>query len=552
MLTRPEFHPISLELQAEALLDLLRGKSPAPKALQPAERQQVDALAKALRQGRKAEVFKRSQAFFKEVFSAAELSQAYHMIQQMPLQRNPEFEIVMDSLKAQSQTDAVNSPKLSLSDALVQILLAVTFSDKNAIYYERLDEKTGRPRPTTFPLTPVLIQRFLSPFEEVQAGIHKAVLLRAVYIAKNTVMGNPAAELARRYRQRRTAYEQALAEYEAAQQAAANAAKQPQTSAVSEALRQQKVKSAAVSVQELLQESKDPQEQGAVRQSLQPTHFYGLLQARDQGDDSFQQKLSQLYSQRLSASQAQQLSARLASKMKRMLTQMGSWDEQYWDEFQGLMQKLGLWEGTEWLEKWRSHRKGKQALAGVALPQTDAEPAADPIAEMLRRQQLMADKQRGQSMLGLEPADAENPWMQADTPAISPQMQQVLHALEQKVHFKALLELAESPWEQLAETSQQMIYKTFRLYSAQGLPAIKNQVLSLAPAAEATQIRETLASLELLINQLVQRLEKTRKGVFADVLEQFKAEQAEIKAREKQRDLAYRRSPAAQYGKYSV
>ncbi|MBF2052610.1 MAG: hypothetical protein IGS03_03995 [Candidatus Sericytochromatia bacterium] len=551
MLTRPEFHPIPLELQAEALLALLRGKPASAQKLKPAEQQQVEALAKALRQGRKAEVFKRSQAFFKEVFSPAELSQAYQMVQQMTLQRNPEFEIVMDSLKAQCQSDHPNPPKLSLSDALVQILLAVTFSDKNAIYYERVDEKTGRPRPTTFPLTPVLIQRFLSPFEEVLQDVHKEVLQRAVYIAKNTVMGNPAAELARRYHQRRATYQSALAEYEAAQQSAANNTASPSPSAASQALRQQKVKSAALSVQQLLQETKDPHEQGAVRQSLQPTHFYGLLQARDQGDDSFQQKLSQLYSQRLSASQAQQLSARLASKMKRVLAQMGSWEEHYWDEFQGLMQKLGLWEGSEWLEKWRSHRKGKQALTATAQSHTESEPASDPIAEMLRRQQLMTDKQRGQNMLGLEPDESEHNWLQASSPAISPQMQQVLHALEQKVHFKELIELSACPWQELSEASQQMIYQIFRRYSAQGLPSIKTQVLALAPPEDLGLIREILATLELLINQLVQRLEKIRKGVFADVLEQFKAEQAAIKARDKQRDLAYRRSPAAQYGKYS-
>lgn len=539
------FQTDALEAQALAVMQLLAGQ-PLPQGLSPSAQRQVKALAKALQQGQKTEAFKCSQPFYKKLLDPELVKQAYLQISQLEIHSNPDCQIVLDSLRFQysaAQLSARLSP-LPLEDALVYILLVITCSDKNSISYLRQDSNTGRSRPTTFPLTPELIQHFLVPFELEPQNLNQ-VLKRAVFLRKNTVLGNPAAEVVWRYQQRKTAFE-------STQVAQLQIPAKPTSQAV--VTRPEKAgqlaQKSARTVRSLLAEVQDPHEKAAVKDSLSPGHFYNLLPLSQQEDDSFQQQLRQIYTQRLSSNQADMLAARLASRMKRLLAEMGDWNEQYWSEFHTLMQGLGLWEGTEWLEKWRSYRKGKQELALMPMS-AESEETRDLLAEMLRRQELMADKQRGRKMLGqTELVEIDPRWLQPPQSKASPEMQKVLIALGQTSNLVELVEVAcpDGGWSELDKAYRKVFVKEFEAGCYSDLPEIKDRIL--ASARSAPQVKQVLAALELKINQIIRRLQKEPRAVFVDILQQLKIEEQALQEREKQNSLAYRRSPAAQYGKY--
>lgn len=549
-MSAPEFESTALELQADALTRLLQGQK-LLIPLEPNNHQRVAVLLKAFKTGKKEMVHERVQAFYEQVLDPVRLVQAYAYLRTLPLEGHPEFEIVMDSLKEQCHTEINPAQKMEirLLDALIQVMLAITRGSKNSISYSRFDPAMDRPRPTTFPLTPIFIERFLAPFAQEK----QMVLSRTVYFYKNTVIGNPAAELAWHYRQRRDIFEEKREAYLKAEQArlAREAAAIPKASLEA----RHKVKAASVSVKQVLGEVKNPQEKAAVHYTLQPDNLYGLLRSHQQSKDGFQQKLQAIYAQKVSHSQAGALSARLASKMKRVLEQMDQWDESYWSEFQGLMQNLGLWEGQGWLDKWRSHKKGKQELVAKPKNYVIEEVVHDPVAEMAERERRLADKRKGRQLLGTEPdfdtAELER-WLKPVEPTTSPGMQKILQALEQEVHFQELRALAvpESLWMELSEVQQKSLYRLFQQYSQTDLSTIKDQALAKFPKEAFSALNGILAELELKITGMERSLEKNRKWVYQDAFAFLAAEQAEIQKKMRLESPEFKRSSAAQYGLY--
>jgi hypothetical protein len=544
------FEATDLELQADALTRLLQGKKPlAP--LHSANHQQVAALFRAFKAGKKSVVFERAQPFYKEVLDPQRVTQAYLYLRGLSLDAPAEFEIVMDSLKSQYAKSIASStqPEINIREALVQLLLAITQSDKNSISYARIDSATGGYRPTTFPLTPLFIQRFLAPFASEQ----QEVLSRTVHFHHQIVMGNPMAELAWQYRQRKQAFEEKQAVYLAAQQAqqerqAREVAAIPKASLEARS----QVRAASASVKQLLAEVANPQEKAAVNATLQPDNLYGLLQAHQHSESSFNQKLQAIYAQKISRSQAGVLSARLASQMKRVLTQMEQWDESYWSDFQGMMQQLGLWEGQAWLDKWRSHKTGKQEREHHPVVY-DVEPPKDELTEMFEREQRREDKRKGRLFMGGGPeGEIPDRWLNPKEPTASVEMQKVLQALSQKTNLQMLIELVLKPelWSQLSQSTQANVYTVFNRYSETDMRTIKAQLQKITPDEEAKTLRTVLAQLELKITGLIIRLEKNRKLVFKDVYDLLVIEQQSIQAKERQNSAEVKRSSAYQYGKY--
>ncbi len=553
MSTVPQLNASPLEVQAEALQSLLTRQTlshPLEAAYQPL----VKYLWRAFQTGKKADVFKRMAPFYAEVFSLERLQQAYHCLQRITVAHTPEFEIVMDSLKSQYEMTVppMASSEMSVLDALVQVLLAITQSDKNSISYQRLDPDTDRLRPTTFPLTPELIERFVLPFEADK----NAALQRSVYFYKKTVIGNPAAELAWRYAQRKATFQQEMARYQQLEQER-QARLARELAAVPKASSEAKtrVKAASASVKQIWTEVKTSQEKQAVHYSMQPEHLYTLIAAQQQGEDAFQSRLKAMYTQKISPLQAGALSARLASKMKRVLAQMEQWDESYWSEFQGLMQQLGLWEGQAWLDKWRAHKQGKQALEPPKVEYVIETETVDPIAAMQAKEQRLADKRKGRRMLGLEEVDtaAMERWLKPAEVTTSPEMQKILRALGRTEHLKALCQLVVPAvqWQTLDTPHKRLLFRVFEQYAHTDLSSIKDEILCHTAEDAVGLLREILAEIELKINWMERHLDKDKRLVYKDAFEALTQLQAEIQQKERLNSLEYRRSAAAQYGRYS-
>lgn len=553
MSTVPKLNASPLEIQAEALQSLLTRQT-LSQPLDAAHQPLVKHLWRAFQTGKKAEVFKRMAPFYAEVLPLERLQQAYHLLHSMTVAHTPEFEIVMDSLKSQYDMTLkpVSTSEISVLEALVQVLLAVTQSDKNSISYQRLDPDTGRLRPTTFPLTPELIERFVFPFEADKT----AALQRSVYFYKKTVIGNPAAELAWRYAQRKATFQQEMTRYQQLEQERqARLARELAAIPKASVEVKTKVKAASASVKQIWAEVKTPQEKQAVHYSMQPEHLYTLIAAQQQGEDTFQSRLKAMYTQKISPLQAGALSARLASKMKRVLAQMEQWDESYWSEFQGLMQQLGLWEGQAWLDKWRSHKQGKQELEPQKVEYVIETETIDPIAAMQAKEQRLADKRKGRQMLGLEevdPTELER-WLKPAEPTTSPEMQKILRALARPEHLQAFCELVlpASHLQALEGKQKRLVFRIFEQYAQTDLSSIKDQILARAAEESVPLLREILAELELKITWMERHLEKDKRQVYKDAFEALAQVQAEIQQKERLNSLEYKRSAAAQYGRYS-
>lgn len=535
----PEFKSTALELQADALARLLQGQKPLVP-LSPTDHQQVATLLRAFKTGKKDVVFERAQAFYKEVLIPQRVTQAYAYLRSLHFDSSSEFEIVMDSLKTQYDKPIApgSNAEISTLDALIQLLLAITQSDKNSISYSRIDPTTDRARPTTFPLTPLFIQRFLAPFAKEK----EEALSRSLYFYKQTVIGNPFAELAWHYRQRKQVFEAQQERLAKADAAIPKASPEAQS----------KVRAASASVKQLLGEVANPQEKAAVNETLQPSNLYDLLKAQQHSENSFQQKLQAIYAQKVSHTQAGALSARLASKMKRVLTQMEKWDETYWSEFQGLMQQLGLWEGQAWLDKWRSHKTGKQEREPQAVSYV-VEPPKNELAEMLAREQQREDKRKGRLLMGDSPeVEIPDRWLTPPESTASAEMQKVLQALSQKTNLKMLIELAlkSERWSQLSQQAQDSVYSVFHNYSHTDMRTIKEQLQKVSAEEELATLRTVLAELEFKITALIKLLEKNRKWVFKDAYDLLLLEQQSIRENERRNSSEMKNSPAHQYGKY--
>jgi hypothetical protein len=176
-------------------------------------------LANAYRKAQKTLAFQLSADFFAAVLDRSKLQMAYAQILAQPIIRHSEFQMVLDCLKelcagpAEPLDKSLAKP-LPLEEALQLLLLKLTHSDKNAIYYNRVDSCTGKLRPTTFPLTETLIDHFLAPFAETGEKAKKVLIFQ-----KGLVMANPALLLAWEYRARKQKYEQEKARWEAVQAA---------------------------------------------------------------------------------------------------------------------------------------------------------------------------------------------------------------------------------------------------------------------------------------------------------------------------------------------
>ncbi|PKL77002.1 MAG: hypothetical protein CVV27_07400 [Candidatus Melainabacteria bacterium HGW-Melainabacteria-1] len=526
-----------VELRAEALSEMLSGRAPS-QPLDPESRRRVDALVLAYRQGNKQKVFQLNQEFYQLVLQPGlaeyALALVIERIEAQSLSGHGDFQIVIDSLKGQLSLQAqIKRPDLTLDQALVILLLSVTRSDKNSISYLRTDAQTGKPRPTTFPLTETLLRNFLAPF-----GDKVALLKRALILSRGLVLGNPAAWIAQDVRQRRKEHADALARQASLPGPAV--AKPPAATAI------QEVRIICDDLARIL-EGCQPDEKSALIETLQPEPLMGLIRAAKEpaaGKD-FGQVLTSMYAKRLSRSQASLLSARLASRMKRMLTGMDGWKDEFWAEFQSLMQVHGVWEGEAWLQKWREVRQGKQHLARSGQDYLVAEDTTT-VDDLLAQADKIKDKQRGRHMLS-EPEI----WTRPETVSTSPEQRRVLAALSRPERLDELIELAsQTLWQELPERLRQRLYSGFCLLGDTDFDTIKTQYLATAPPEHADLAKHLIASLELRFNQVVALFKKDLRMNFAQALLILAARQQEEDERARKNSKEFLNSPAASYGRY--
>lgn len=536
---RPDFKATPLETLAITVIEGLKTSDAPTKPSQEAVG--ARALRLALRAGNKTKAMQYGADLYGEVLQDPTIAAAYGRIQGLKLNPNPDFQIVMDSLKGSHGGQAVpvytDTP---LDDALVILLLAITRSDKNSISYLRIDEKTGKPRPTTFPLTETLIRNFLAPFAE-EVNIEE-VVRRSLYFRKGVVIGNPAAEIAHRYHLRRQAYEAQMAAYE--QQAAAQEKSAPQPSAP----RAQPLELLSAEFEKALELAKEPLAQQAVIDSFQVRQLRQLLQIHHETPGDFGRKLTQIYNQRLSPAQASTLSARLASRMKRTLMHLESWKDEYWDAYQSLMQSQGVWDGEAWLEKWRANKSGKQILAKTGKDYLLQEKTTT-VEDLLDQTEKMQDKLKGKHMLSEGELLA---WMNREPSKAPPEQQKVLQAFSRSERIDDLIELAleTSQWQTYPSQLRERIYRVLLRFCETDMDRIKQEVLKDLDLHQSEQAKELITLLELQINKMAALFKKDFRLNYSQAIDTLKAQKAEATERVRLNSREYLNSPAAHYAKY--
>lgn len=533
----PVFDITESEAHALTLMEILSGRRPSQK-LDSEMLHQLESLAQAYRQGQKTKAHILSQDFYAQVVTRERLISAYFKLQDLQVSGNADYQIVMDGLKelCGQQRPQILIP-LSLEDALTFLLLAVTHSSKNSVFYKRWDPVLQNWRPTTFPLTEKLLQNFLSPFEG-----QEILLKRFLIVSRGMVMGHPAAYLYLQYKRRRRAFEQDLQAFEARQAALAAKSAQPKPQSPSRETPSE-IRFVCKELEDMMTSIKEPQEKQAAVAALKPDALLRLMPQTESRD--FGKMLNQIYRQHLGPSQASLLSAKLSSRLKRMLAQMDSWKEEYWSEFQIMMQKEGIWEGQEWLDKWRAHRQGKQAL----LKKPTEAPREDALGKMLKQAETLQDKQRGRQMLK---APEPHAWQQPRKSQASPEQRKVLSSLSHTERLDELLSMAHLhfPWEDEPEDLMMLLYEAFCMLGDTDLNTIKTQFLDFARAEQREIARQIMAGLELVFNQVVMLYKQDRSMNFAQAMQILDTRHHEQLLREKMNSQAYQNSPAAHYGRY--
>ncbi|MEZ0375026.1 MAG: hypothetical protein ACAI44_38420 [Candidatus Sericytochromatia bacterium] len=537
----PNFCYSALEARAVTVMELLSGRSPS-LGLSPDERRRAENLVLAFRQGNKQKAHQLSAEFNTQVLQAGICTSAYFLLLDQHKAGNSEYLIVMDSLKeSYGQQRPAQLQALTLDEALVILLLAITRSDRNSISYTRLDEKTGKPRPTTFPLTECMIRDFLAPF-----GDKTGLMKRFLVFSKAMVMGNPAAWIAQGYRLRKQSYELELAAWEQEQATLTRPAPQ----AVGQI---QEVRILCEDLRKLLEGSHDPGEKSALLHSLQPDQLLKMVRQKENAQTNsqeyardFRQMLESIYAARLSRSQASYLSARLSSRMKRMLDQMGDWKDNYWSEFQNLMQSQGIWEGGEWLEKWRAGKTGKQHLARQGKDYLIQE-TSPTLEDMLDQAEKIQDKLKGGQMLKPDPSSWKRPAVRP-----SPEQSKLLTILSRTDRLEELVALAfpGEVWGSYAPALRRKLFQGFCLLGDTDFDAIKSHFLAAAEPAEQEAAKALITTLELKFNQIVGLFRQDLGMTFSHALAILVARQEETAQREKLNSQSWQNSPAGHYARY--
>lgn len=546
--TTDPFVPRPLEILALAVMAGLAGKAP-PGQPTPEQQRHAQALVSAFKSGNKSRAYQLSAPFFQALVKPGQVHTALVQVRQQVPDPHADFQIVCDSLQESYGQQVPEAVSLSESEALTLLVLALTHSDKNAVFYQRLDAVTGKQRPTSFPLSETLLQHFLAPF----SAEARQQALRCVVMQKGFLLGNPAALMVQRYQQRKAAHAaaQAAAEAAAKEPAPSRAAPAPPAWGRSRSDKvPQKIRYVCDELRQLLEAPEDPAEKTALQQSLQPQHLLPLLQAHKKTD--FEQRLSQRFAQHLSPAQASRLSSRMASNMKRLLSEMDAWDESYWSQFQGLMQELGLWEGQEWLDKWRAYRSGKVELAPSGSDETVPRPVEDPLNDMLRQAQRMQDKQRGKALLS-GPADISR-WQMPAEVSLSAEETRLMRALSLPSNLEDLLSLAlsEADWAALPESVIDDLFDAFDWLAAAGFDALKTQFLGLFADHEADAARQLILQVERVINQLLGMFRQNRRLGFREAADELLARQSEEQARLRLNSKDFQNSAAARYQRYQA
>lgn len=534
----PAMSYTELEARAVSLIQSLAAQ-PFSLRLPPDTRAEVERLANAYRKAQKTVAFQLSEDFFAAVLQPAKLRRAYAQILTQPIIRHSEFQMVLDCLNELCPSPAGGAVQgdetpLPLEEALQILLLRLTQSDKNAIYYNRIDSCTGKLRPTTFPLTETLIDHFLAPFAESGERAKKVLIFQ-----KGLLMANPALVLAWEYRARKQKYEQEKARWEAAQVAKVTPPPQPQNASEPRLISAELEKVLA---------SLECDERSALQQGLKPDNFALLWQAARLPGEDFGKTFKQVSCQGLSQAKASLLAARMSVRLKRLLSLTGDWSEDYWRDFQSLMQTLGLWEGQAWLAKWRAVKQGKQALVKTGNDYlTSAE--ADPLAAQLKQAEMLRDKQRGKHMLS--PADMSD-WIKPPVRNVPPEQRKVLAVLARSDRLEELLSLALPP-EVLMRTSPELqtrLYQVFALLADTDMDTIKAQFLADVPPEESEAAKSLIASVERSFHRLSSLFRQDFKMTFPLAIKMLNDQAEMVKQRQKMNSPVYYNSPAARYQSY--
>jgi hypothetical protein len=544
----PVFEINPLEKQAWFLCQALKGKA-LPTKMPAAEKKTLEELLLAFRNAQKAKLLHLCTPFYTLLLNSETILASYQLLVSLNSQGNSDFQIIMDSLSENYDSDQIlvsqNTTPQALNNALSILLLAITRSDKNSISYTRFDKETGKPRPTSFPLSEKLIGNFVQAF-----GVeYLPVIQRVLVFNKGQVLGNPAGHVEYLYQERKKAFEAEKKAWEEAQRGLARVTPAPPQIAPKVSARQA-ASSVSQEVTGLIKSMVDPLEKAAVIQSFQAKPLLEMLDSVNAEKD-FGKKLEKIYAQKLSQSQASLLAARLSSQMKRSLLKMDAWKEDYWSEFQLLMQKAGIWEGSEWLEKWRSHKEGKQVSAKKGQAYL-IEEKSDPLAEMLAKEAQLEDKRRGRKMLNQEEPEDISAWIDAATSKASAEEQKVLQALARKDRFQefAILAAGQDLWECISQSDQRQLSDIFALYSHLDMPTIKSQILAqIAADAEAT--KQVLIAIELLVVKMATLFKREHQMTFVQAMEQFQRQKQVGLERDRLNSKEFQSSAAGQYSKYT-
>lgn len=528
------------EMTAVATMQLLSGK-PVTMTLGEEQQRVAQGLASALKRGDKAHAFRLSAEFYPHVMPQAELARAYYRVHDEAVEANSNFQIVMDSLKenyGHTRPDKVQ--ELPLDDALLMLLLAITYSDKNSIYYSRLDEATGKVRPTTFPLTEKVVKDFLAPF-----GDRAALIKRVLVIQKGSVIGNPASQVAWLYGQRKKAWEEQQKLAAAAQSQAPKLADDPRHK------QRRQLQLLSADFDNMLKSGADADEKNAHRYAFQGNQLKRLIDAiSGDGKVDFKQRLEEIYAEKITRQKAGLMAMKLSIKLKRMMSDMGTWDNEIWREFQGRMQELGIWDGSDWLAKWNADKTGKQHIAKAGKDYLIQEKPAG-LDDLLAQSDKIKDKQRGRRMLERN-TEIPPEWLKSRQPSTTHEQRKALDALARQERLDDLIDLSLEPesWEALDSRLQTKIYIVFASYSYLDMPIIKDLILHDIDSELSESAKNTILALEFQYNKIVKLFEQDPRLTYADAVERLFAQQEEEAEKARLNSLEYQRSPAAQYGKY--
>ena len=494
----------SLEKQALVIQAELKRKSNA-YVLKESEKICVAQYVHSFHTGQRSRFLKASKEFYSKIFEDHALAKAYLTLKALDKTNNPNADIVMKSLEHLSSTDI--QEKLPIHDALSVISLYLTSFENASLTYVQKDSKTNKIRSYSFPLRAQVLWDFVTSY-----GDYGKILKRYLNFSGRNILGNPALYLADLYTQRLNAHK----------------------------IRQETITEIyALSSQyiTLLSGSRPSTETEALKLALDSPHFVNLLQTSSVNTLKYTEQLEQIFRQCLAGYQARLFAVSMATPVRKLLSQMSSWERLNWLIFEAILKEKGKWKDLSWLHLWTEKQFHSRSLSGSNNQKLSIENAE----KLLRKETGKKSSFRSQPK-----------WSKEQKVPISPEQKEVLRFLSKEVHLADLLDyvLEDDDWNQISDTLLDSIYTHFQSSNSREISEIKASFVEQASYENSELAKSLIAKIEYGVHRVVQTVKQYRGISINNAIQSLRQQKEDAELRAYKNSSRYKNSPAGLYSKY--